>query len=87
MPISKSVQLAISSVHNGFELWALDFLQFQVSSLCIEQVLPALFSSCRNDLANVKKMISYIMEKILKNNPKKYIFPLTNNKKCAKLHE
>ena len=41
---SSPVTPTISSVHNGFKLWALDFfLQFRVSSLCIEQVLkPAL---------------------------------------------
>ena len=40
---SSPVTPTISSVHNGFELWTLDFLQFRVSSLCMEQVLkPAL---------------------------------------------
>lgn len=40
---SNPVTSTISSVHNGFELWTLDFLQFRVSSLCTEQVLkPAL---------------------------------------------
>ena len=40
---SNPVIPTISSVHNGFELWTLDFLQFRVSSLCMEQVLkPAL---------------------------------------------
>ena len=42
---SSPVTQTISSVHNGFELWTLDFLQFRVSLLCMEQVLkPVLLS-------------------------------------------
>ena len=58
---SSPVIRSISSIHNGLELWILDFLLFSRGFLCTEQVRMSLLRTayfcavllCRGDLRDV----------------------------------